>query len=110
MNVYRIFTPSQWDASDEQLPLSSLDINDGYIHLSTYESVVETANRYFAAEPHLLVASFDAQQFGTALKMEYVATRAAYFPHLYATALLKSQASEVLFLVNSNTGFQWKQA
>ena len=107
MKVYRIYTCTQWETSGQHLPLLPLDIKDGYIHLSTHDSIIPTANRYFSSESEIIVLCFDGTLFGTALKMEYVAQRNSSFPHLYAPVLLKKDILSIHHLKNSNEGFLW---
>ena len=109
MKVYRILTQEQWNTCKEVLPLSEIDIRDGYIHMSTQEELLKTANLYFLQEDVLVILSFEAQIFGAQLKMEFVSSRNAYFPHLYAEDLLRSQISEVHHLQKEQQGFLWRK-
>ena len=107
MKVYRILTCEDWEQVQETLPLSPIDIRDGYIHLSTKEHILETANRYFSKEQELIVVAFDGESFGSHLKMEYVPTRKAKFPHLYNISLVKSCVIEQLLLKMKDNVFMW---
>ena len=107
MMVFRILTQEQWSTCKEVLPLSEIDIRDGYIHMSTQEELIKTANLYFLQEEVLVILAFEAQIFGAQLKMEFVSSRNAYFPHLYANELLRSQIFEVHYLHREQQGFVW---
>jgi len=61
-----------------------VDLADGYIHFSTGEQARETAAKHFAGQSDLLLAAFDADCFGEALKWE-PSRGGALFPHLYDT-------------------------
>lgn len=88
--IYRIVTPEQWTEMQqtERLPLSEIDIRDGYIHLSCKEQVLSTANRYFHSFQMLWVLAYPVVTLGSALKMEAVPEREGEkFPHFYGPAL-----------------------
>lgn len=55
--LYKIFPASAAPPNPTPLvlPLSSLDSNDGFIHLSTASQTAETANLFFADETTLLI-------------------------------------------------------
>ena len=40
MNVYRI-DKELWDTIEDAIPLAPIDIQDGYIHLSSFDSVLK---------------------------------------------------------------------
>lgn len=61
-----------------------VDLADGYIHFSTAAQVRETARRHFGGQPDLLIAAFESEALGPALRWE--ASRGGdLFPHLYAS-------------------------
>ena len=107
MKVYRIIYKELWDTIEDAIPLAPIDIQDGYIHLSTIDSVLETANLYFPKDKALVVLVFESECFGETLKWEYVASRGMEFPHVYAKCLRKSDVSEVLSLVVEEERFVW---
>lgn len=85
MLIYKILRSDEWEALKE-FGLSQgapIDVADGFIHFSTAEQVRETAAKHFAGETDLLIAAFDADALGDALKWE-VSRGGALFPHLYA--------------------------
>lgn len=61
-----------------------VDLEDGYIHFSTADQARETAAKHFAGQDDLLLAAFEAEAFGAALKWE-PSRGGALFPHLYGT-------------------------
>ena len=107
MKVYRIIHKDLWDTIEDAIPLAPIDIQDGYIHLSTVDSVLETANLYFPKEKALVVLVFESECFGDTLKWEYVESRGMEFPHVYDACLRKSQVSEVVTLVVEEGRFVW---
>ena len=84
--IYKIVTRAQWNAAQNAgvFDGAPVDLADGFIHFSTTAQVRETAAKHFAGQDDLLLAAFDTQEFGAALRWE--ASRGGdLFPHLYAT-------------------------
>lgn len=107
MKVYRIIHKEQWEDVEDEIPLAPIDVQDGYIHLSTFESVLETANLYFPTDKALVVLVFESECFGETLKWEYVASRGVEFPHVYDECLRKRDVSEVVPLIVDEGRFVW---
>ena len=88
MIVYKIFR------SDEQAALEAagrtagapIDLQDGYVHMSTAEQVKETAAKHFAAEDNLYLLAIETDRLGDDVKWE-VSRGGAEFPHLYRDLL-----------------------
>ena len=67
-----------------------VDLQDGFIHLSTAEQLTETVDKHFAGQSDLHVAAVDLGAYSEqAVKWE--ASRGSQlFPHLYAVLLLET--------------------
>ena len=109
MNIFRIIHKEIWETIEDAIPLAPIDIQDGYIHLSSFESVLETANLYFPTNKALVVLVFDSDCFGSTLKWEYVESRGMDFPHVYDECLRKEDVSEVMPLVVEDGRFVWRR-
>ena len=107
MKVYRIIDKELWETIEDAIPLAPIDIQDGYIHLSSFDSVLETANLYFPRDKALVVLVFDSERYGTTLKWEYVESRGMAFPHVYDECLRKDDVSEVVPLGVEEGRFVW---
>ena len=108
--VYRILTDSCWaqTRSDKAIPLSELDRRDGYIHLSTYQTVLTTANLYFRGVSPLWVAKISVARLGASLRWDWVPQREAFFPHLYhRTVALDDIHSRIALILHAQNGFEW---
>lgn len=83
--IYKICPETLWREAEAagRFDGASIDLTDGYIHLSTAEQAKETAAKHFAGEAGLLLVAVDAGKLGDALKYE-VSRGGALFPHLYA--------------------------
>ena len=88
--IYRVVSREDWEHAQAlgQVPRCGADERDGFVHLSTLETVLQTANLYFDVSEEPLVLKIDAALLGSALKWEAVASRGgALFPHLYAPGI-----------------------
>ena len=84
MLVYKILRAREWDAFEAAGVTAGapVDLQDGYIHLSTAAQAPETAAKYFANESGLRLVAVAVDRLGTDLKWE-PARGGALFPHLY---------------------------
>jgi uncharacterized protein (DUF952 family) len=83
--VFKIVDRTSWQAVHGAASFdgSPLDLRDGFIHLSSAAQVRDTAARYFAGQPDLLLVAVDAAALGPALRWE-PSRNGEPFPHLYA--------------------------
>ena len=82
--IYKIVTAKLWQ---DAIGIGSLqgapvDLTDGYIHLSTFEQVRETARKHFSGQSDLILVAVDEDALGNALKYE-PSRGGDLFPHLY---------------------------
>jgi uncharacterized protein (DUF952 family) len=73
--AYKILTAGQ---------CAPIDIEDGYIHLSTAEQVAETAAKHFAGLSDLVLAEVDLEVLGDTVHWE-PSRGGQLFPHVYGT-------------------------
>ncbi|MET8837171.1 DUF952 domain-containing protein [Micromonospora sp. NPDC004540] len=83
--IYKILANSEWEQAQAagRFTGTAMDRQDGFIHLSAADQVVETARRVFAGVTGLTVLTVDEARLGEALRWE-VSRGGALFPHLYA--------------------------
>lgn len=83
--IYKILRPEEWSAFQmmESWSGASVDLADGYVHLSTAEQAPETAAKHFSGEKDLRLVAFDSAALGDALRWE-PSRGGALFPHLHA--------------------------
>lgn len=105
--LYKILPSAPPSPLPERLPLSDLDRNDGYIHLSTARQVPGTADKFFGsfAELYLLRIRYDALAAGTdsdgakgkgEVKWEEVKGRQDWFAHYYGADLGSGNVESVM--------------
>ena len=85
MRVYKILPLNEWTAAQVsgRFEGSAIDLQDGYIHLSTAAQAGETARRYFRGLTGLVVLEIEGDDLGPALKWE-PSRGGDLFPHLYS--------------------------
>jgi len=83
--AYKVLTANQWDQfqRDGVFKGASVDLADGYVHLSTAEQLGETIAKHFAGQTGLVVVEVDLTTLGSAVKWE-PSRGGALFPHVYA--------------------------
>lgn len=84
-HIYKIVSRADWNAAQAAgvFDGAAIDLADGFIHFSAAEQVEETAAKYFAGQPDLLLIAVDSAKLGDALQWE-ISRGGARFPHLYA--------------------------
>ncbi|MEL7025957.1 MAG: DUF952 domain-containing protein [Pseudomonadota bacterium] len=86
MYVYKIFRGEEYAAFQNEKSSfgAPIDVEDGYIHLSTLEQVPDTLRLHFPQATGLYLLALDADALGEDLKWE-ASRGGALFPHLYRT-------------------------
>lgn len=85
MRIYKILSRAEWTAAEAagRFEGSAVDRQDGFIHFSTAVQAPETARRYFAGLPDLVILEVEGDDLGDALKWE-PSRGGDLFPHLFA--------------------------
>ena len=82
--VYKVVGRDEWAAAEREGVFcgATIDLKDGYIHLSAADQLLTTVSLYFADRDDLMLVALEAESF-PALKWE-PSRGGALFPHLYA--------------------------
>lgn len=82
--IFKIVPRTMWQEAVDAgvFKGAPIDLTDGFIHFSTAQQARETAAKHFSGQTDLLLAAFDAEALGEALKWE-PSRGGALFPHLY---------------------------
>lgn len=82
--IYKILPRSAWTAAQAAgvFEGSPVDLEDGYIHLSTAAQAQETARKHFAGQDDLVVLELELADLGEAIVWE-PSRGGDLFPHLY---------------------------
>lgn len=83
LKVCKILTPNEWAIAQDQQAYSgtALDVEDGFIHLSTPEQVTATLKRFFVDASAVVILTINGDHLGKELKFEE--NHGQRFPHLY---------------------------
>ncbi|MGK5739536.1 DUF952 domain-containing protein [Micromonospora sp. URMC 103] len=82
--IYKLLPTVEWDDARAagHLAGTAMDRQDGFIHLSAGDQVVETARRYFTGVTGLSLLTVDPARLGDRLRWE-PSRDGQRFPHLY---------------------------
>lgn len=82
--AFKIFSAEEWRAFVEAGAFagSADDRRDGFIHMSTAEQAEETVAKHYANVAGLVIAAFDVEALGAAVRWE-PSRGGALFPHAY---------------------------
>lgn len=82
--VYKILPRGEWKEALErgQFEGSGIDLNDGFIHLSSASQYHETLQKHFAGQDDLVRLGIAPESLGSTLKWE-VSRGGDLFPHVY---------------------------
>ena len=82
--IFHITKSEEWEKAkrDGRYEAPSL-ASEGFIHCSTSDQVVRTANRLFRGESGLVLLEIDTDQVGAEIKYENCEGGQENFPHIY---------------------------
>jgi uncharacterized protein (DUF952 family) len=82
--VYKILLPVEWATFEAsgRFDGSPFDVQSGFVHCSSRTQAGNTALRFFADEPELVVLAIDTEMLGDAVRWES-ASGGELFPHVY---------------------------
>jgi uncharacterized protein (DUF952 family) len=82
--IFHITTRKDWNrAQAEGIYRAESLATEGFIHCSTREQVVRTANRFFRAQKGLVLLSIDTDRVGPEIRYENSEGDGQMFPHIY---------------------------
>jgi uncharacterized protein (DUF952 family) len=86
--AYKILTADQLQILEVEGSFvgAPIDLQDGYIHLSTAEQAAETIDKHFAGQNDLQIAAIDLEALGDKVKWE-PSRGGQLFPHIYGAPI-----------------------
>ncbi|WYZ41328.1 hypothetical protein EsH8_V_000223 [Colletotrichum jinshuiense] len=81
--LYKIVPEAPPSPLPAEYPLSDLDRNDGFIHLSTAEQVLGTADRFFSSASRLWLLKLPYARLDKEIQWDDLPSGGGCFPHLY---------------------------
>lgn len=100
--AYKIVPTTDREAATEFVPFAPVDVEDGYMHMSTIDTVEATANKHFKGKPPLTIMEIDLSRISD-LRWEK-ARGGQLFPHAYTLVPLSAVLNEAP-LPETETGF-----
>lgn len=93
--VYKIMPHADWLASQSKglLAWAEIDRQDGFIHLSAADQVVETANKHFEGRDGLWLLTIDAAALPSASLRWEPSRNGWLFPHVYGEIAVSAVVS-----------------
>ncbi len=82
--IFHITARTDWDAARQlgEYCADSLD-DEGFIHASTQEQVLRTANRFYHGQNGLVLLEIDAAKVQADIRYEDLSGEGMLFPHIY---------------------------
>lgn len=108
--IFKILTLPQWETlqATHEFGGSADDKRDGFVHLSSGTQVQGTLDKHYifakTGGDNLVLAAFDPEILGTALKYE-VSRGGAKFPHLYAPLPLSALTNHWVLQTGEKDGY-----
>ncbi len=109
--ILHITRSNEWDASSSTGYYKPSSLNsDGFIHCSTVEQTVETANLYFANQKDLILLCIDGNKTEAEVKYEAPAEtddhrNGMLFPHIYGPLNVSAVVRVIKFTPDINGKF-----
>lgn len=106
--AYKVLTPGQYEAlrTEGSFAGAPVDLEDGYIHMSTRAQTAETVAKHFAGQDRLVLAMVDLAALGDAVKWE-PSRGGQLFPHLYGPLPLSAVTGKTVLRLGANGRHQF---
>ena len=104
--IYHIATTADWEArGDTYAPAGWRE--EGFVHCSTDEQLVRTANRFFAGRHDLTLLVIDTSGLTPLLVWEDTAGAGEDFPHIYGEIDSSAVVAATPFQAGPDGTFEW---
>lgn len=104
MLIYHLISQSDWEKAKELSLYSPPSLaKEGFIHASTKDQILPTANRRFKGRNDLLILTIDTEKVIPKIIYEFSSGSGEKHPHIYG-ALSTGAVKEVKLLETFNTG------
>ncbi len=98
MLIYHITEQSTWDqAIRDGIYLPTNFMREGFIHCSTRDQILNTAERYYAHDRNLVILQIDVARLQSDVVEENLFGGTEYFPHIYGPLNLDAVVSAAIF-------------
>lgn len=99
MLIYHITDQSTWDQANlDGIYLPTNFMREGFIHCSTRDQVLDTAERYYANDMNLVLLQIDASRLQSDMVEENTSGGTEKFPHIYGPINMDAVLSAAPFV------------
>ncbi len=103
--IYHITSQSEWERARAAGAYTAPSLaQEGFIHASTREQVIRTANLYFQGAAGLVLLCIDAARLTAELRYDPVPGTGQQFPHIYGPLNLDAVIAVIAFPAHPLTG------
>lgn len=107
--IYHITTRSQWEDALPKLVYEGDTLGtEGFIHCSTREQVLGTANAFYRGRLDLVLLEIDTQKLAPELRYDQIPD-GRFFPHLYGPLNVSAVARVFPFEPSPDGTFSWPE-
>ena len=108
MPIYHITPLEEWERARAAGSYQADSLHsEGFIHCSTGEQIVATANRFYHGKSGLVLLSIETQRLSAPLKFENLEGGPILFPHIYGPLNLDAVAAVIPFPPQPDGTFQF---
>jgi phenylacetic acid degradation protein len=99
--IYHLTTKTEWEKAKSNGKYIHPSIEtEGFIHCSTADQLIDTANIYFDGEQEILVLCIDPSELKSELKYELAPKRKQEFPHIFGPINLEAVKKTIILKRN----------
>ena len=109
MDIFHIVDRSDWEKAKEKGTYHPVSLdNEGFIHFSKADQILEVANNFYKGQATLLILRVDSSKLNAELKVEpplEAPFSGILYPHLYGDLNIDSVESEIEFPCREDGSF-----
>ncbi len=105
--LFHLATRADWDARGATAYVPAGLSREGFVHCSSVDQVVRTANRLFTGRRDLLLLVIEPSALGSTVVWEDLYDAGEDFPHVYGSIDLAAITSVEQFLPDEAGTFSW---
>jgi uncharacterized protein (DUF952 family) len=110
MPIYHITPREEWERARASGSYQADSLHsEGFIHCSTGEQVIATANRFYRGKSGLVLLAIETDRLSAPLKFENLEGGPILFPHIYGPLNLDAVAAAIPFPPQPDGTFQFPQ-
>jgi uncharacterized protein (DUF952 family) len=106
MKIYHLTHRDQWEKSGDAAVYRPQSLSsEGFIHCSTGQQLLVSANRFYAGSEDLLIVVIDPDKVGTRVEIEDLHGSGVASPHIYGPLPLLAVEAVIPLMPNEDGSF-----